>query len=81
MATVGSDVSELKLHSCIGFTGESDTWFPAWVAALIRPHLFLPSNYRTVPPTRVVGGHMIVWLPVWILFPVVLLLLLVYGRT
>lgn len=23
MAAVGSDVTELKLHSCIGFTGES----------------------------------------------------------
>lgn len=25
MAAIGSDVTELKLHSCIGFTGESDT--------------------------------------------------------
>lgn len=84
MAAVGSDVTELKLHSCIGFTGESDTQFQqVGVTLYLSIYLVRPQfcSLRSVPYLlRVsVEENMVVWLSILMFFPVTLLLLLVYG--
>lgn len=54
MATVGSDATELKLHSCIGFTGESDSWH----ALTIRPHFSVDLQYDAISYSCYPCGHM-----------------------